>query len=285
MEPILQVKTTPGVGDYMYPLNKAFMLSRRLGHSFHVEFYWNHNEDYLHHFEDPETIVERFNYTLPFYRDSCSLSFSHHFNSPRKHPKLERKRFVPNDDLRRLGSNSLAKVENGTAQWAFNDNRLQEQEDKIVIWRPLFNAEIPRQWKRMVTNEMWDQAIDFLRSIGYNVVELSYRSPIREAHYHIATCKLVISYDGMWHYFAKNYYKPMIVASRSAITRLHTPHALTLHEIDSEKGKTAFRHFNKQIEKLHVRSKEYRDLTLLDFLIDKANRYKQQFEDFYHSYR
>ena len=137
----------------------------------------------------------------------------------------------------------------------------------------------------MVTNEMWDQAIDFLRSIGYNVVELSYRSPIREAHYHIATCKLVISYDGMWHYFAKNYYKPMIVASRSAITRLHTPHALTLHEIDSEKGKTAFRHFNKQIEKLHVRSKEYRDLTLLDFLIDKANRYKQQFEDFYHSYR
>lgn len=284
MNPTLQVKTTPGVGDYMYALNKSFMLSRALNISFHVEFYWDHDEQHLHHFEDPETIVERFNYTLPFYRDAHKLSFSHHFNSSKKHPELERKRLIPNSDLRSLGANSMSKVEHGTAQWAFNHCPLEQQENKIVIWRPLFNAEIPREWKRAVTNEMWDQAIDFLQSIGYNIVELTYRSPIREAHYHIATCKFVICYDGMWHYFAKNYYKPMIVASRSAITKLHTPHALSLHEIDTQHGRAAHRHFNKQLKKLHVPSKQYRNLTLLDFIIDKANRYKQIFEDFYYSH-
>ena len=45
--------------------------------------------------------------------------------------------------------------------------------------------------------------------------------------YHIATCKATVSYEGMWHYIAKNYHKPMIVMSADVITQLHTPNALS----------------------------------------------------------
>jgi hypothetical protein len=64
--------------------------------------------------------------------------------------------------------------------------------------------------------------------MGYDVVELCYRTPIREATYHINTCDFIICYDGMWHYIAKNFMKPMIVSSQDMITTYHTRHALRL---------------------------------------------------------
>ena len=284
-KPILQCKTTPGVGDYMYALNKAFMLSWRTGHIFDVEFHWNHGEDHLHHFEDPETIVERFDHTLPYYLHHDRLNVSHHFNSV-GHEKLDRKRFYPNQTLRDLpGVNSMAKVEPGINEWSFKPSHLEVDANKVVIWRPLFNAETARDWKRVVSNQMWEDVISILEAHGYQVVELTYRTPIREAHYHIATCDFVVCYDGMWHYFAKNYNKPTIVTSRSAITKMHTPHALMLHELDEVEGPAANKNIVKQMKKLHIPAPEYHGMSLHEFLHDKANRYKSQFENFYNAHR
>ena len=66
-----------------------------------------------------------------------------------------------------------------------------------------------------------------LRGQGFNVVELTYRTPVSEAFYEISTCRLVLCYDGMWHYIARNFSIPMIVISKDGVTKYHTPHAIT----------------------------------------------------------
>lgn len=282
--PTLQVKTTPGVGDFMYPLNRALMLSHYTGHRFHVEFNWKHKEDYLHHYEDPETIIERFEYTLPFYRDYQRLTYSHKFVD-KFSERLERKRLLPNLKLRHSENvDSMHKVVNNKAYWKFNNTPLKTEEGKVVIWRSLFNAEPARAWKQVVTHEMWEEVIYMLKAMDLDVVELTYRTPVREVHYHCATCDFVVCYDGMWHYFAKNYFKPMIVTSRSNITKLHTPQALMLHDAPEIKGKETGRYIIEQLPKMFTPADEYRGLSLYDFIHDKAKRYEMWFDGWYKEY-
>ena len=278
----LQCKTTAGVGDFMYALNKSYMASWRTGVKFNVEFHWKHSKDHLHHYEDPETIIERFEYIHPYYINNDRLNISHHFNSYGV-PSLETKRFKMTGELKQALNDNFKRVVNGSAEWMFRETHLPKDDKKVVIWRPLFNAEEARLWKRVVTNDMWENVIDILERHGYNVVELTYRTPIREAHYHIATCNFIVCYDGMWHYIAKNYYKPMIVASRSAITKLHTPHALMLHDQEVDKLGNDNKNIVKQLRKLHIPCPEYNDMTLYDFMVDKALRYQLKFELFYDS--
>lgn len=279
--PTLQVKTTPGVGDFMYPLNRALYTSHGSGQKFHVEFHWQHSENHLHHFEDPETIIERFNYVLPFYHDYERLTYGHVFDSQMSE-RLIRKRLVPNKAMRTLdGIDSMSKVVNDAAYWKFVPSPLQTIKEKVVIWRPLFNAEVPPAWKTVVDDDMWTKVIDILNYSGFDIVELSYRTPISEVHYHIATCDFIVCYDGMWHYFAKNYYKPMIVTSRSNITKLHTPQALMLHDGKIIKGKPTGRYILEQLPKMFTPSSEYGNTSLYEFIHKKARKYEKKFNHWY----
>ena len=109
----------------------------------------------------------------------------------------------------------------------FRESAFQDYNDRrITFWRSTFNAETPRTWKRLFTNEDWDELIDNLRQMGYTCHEITYRTPIREAMYLISTSRLCICYDGMWHYVAKNFARPTAVISSEGITKYHTPNAI-----------------------------------------------------------
>lgn len=223
----IKVWTTEGVGDFMFALNRLYTVSHRTKMKINAEFNWYHDKNMLWHFEDPETIYERFIHIHNLYANKNMIKIKHVFNSTDKDLIDEKFRV---DDVR---LNFFLKREFWDNEWHFKETiALPVQENKIVIWRATFNASEAREWKRVVTNEMWDEAIDVFKWMGYNVVELTYRSPVREAMYHINTCAFVVCYDGMWHYVAKNFWKPMIVASRSTITKYHTPHALRLSELE-----------------------------------------------------
>ena len=281
--PILQIKTTPGVGDFMYPLNKALMAHHRTKQDFHVEFVWTHSEDHYHHFEDPETIIERYNYILPFFHNYKTLTYSHVFNAEIL-PRLQRLRYVSNlamQSITELECYNIPKVINDAANWKFKPSNLVIDTNKVVIWRPLFNAEPAVKWKNVVSNNMWEDIISILKNFGFNVVELTYRTPIREAHYEIATCDFCVAYDGMWHYIAKNYWKPMIVASRSNITKLHSPQAIMLHEAAEIKGKVTGREIVSNMKNFLKPSEAYGGLTLYQFIHNKADRYNKSFEKWY----
>jgi len=242
---MIEVKswTTHGVGDFMLSLNRLHLIRHRSKMPMVVEMNWYHDKDFLYHYEEEETIVERFDYIHKFYRGYDKVHVNHVFNSTDTKLIDEKWRFSPQQA-------QLPRVLHDN-EWSFSSKFKHQfgliHTNKVVVWRPLFNAQMARDWKWVVSNDMWDEAIDHLKQMGYNVVELEYRTPIREVFYHIATCSFVISYDGMWHYIAKNCFKPMIIASRSAITKYHTPTALMLSELNRDPASN----FLNRIRNLH----------------------------------
>jgi len=236
---------TPGVGDFMWALNCAHNYCYHNNIKVNLEFHWEHDEKHLHHFEDPETIIERLEYLHNFYHRKDDVTVTHVFNSDGRYTDWSyNDDLVPEDDgsiriaaIRRpnksrfwFQSGAYSDKEGSGApdpNWIFREDAFREiDKNKIVIWRPTFNAEVPRTWKRQLTNDDWDDIISLLRQGGLYVVELTYRTPVSEALHHISTCRMILSYDGMWHYIARNLCRPMVVVSTEGITKYHTPNCV-----------------------------------------------------------
>ena len=236
---------TPGVGDFMWALNSVHNHCYNNNIKATLEFHWEHDEDYLHHFEDPETIIERLEYIHNFYHRKDDVTVKHVFGEKTRYSDWKfSDDFVKMDDGRtriaaiNRGEKNRFWFQSGTytdemggttprPNWIFRQDAFMETDQKkVVVWTPTFNAEVPRTWKRILTKEQWDDIIRSLVGAGLYVVELSYRTPVREAMYHIATCRQIVCYDGMWHYIARNFCKPMIVVSPEKITKYHTPNAV-----------------------------------------------------------
>lgn len=220
MSKLIEWKGTPGVGDFMMGLNIAHRVAYDNNTTVDLVIHWYHNQDHLHHFEDPETIIERCNIAHNFYLHQSRVNIHHKFNSADTELWVKRCRGV---DFKPTAANKINSWVHRPSSFLPINNR------KVVIWRPTFNAEIPRAWKTIVSDYSWEYIIKLLTTVyDYEIVELTYRSIIKEAYYHISTCDFVISYDGMWHYIARNFLKPMIVFSENEVTRFHTPNAVML---------------------------------------------------------
>lgn len=237
---------TPGVGDFMWALNSCHAHAHRQNIKVELEMHWEHGEDYYHHFEDPETIIERMEYIHNFYVDKDRVKVIHVFNSTGRYNdwKFEDDCVLEEDGTKRMAAKAGAKSKNrfwfesGTFtdeiggeipdnNFIFRESALQDTvQNRIIIWRSSFNSEKPRTWKRLFSHEDWDELIHEFKSKGFVVHELSYRTPIREAMYLISTSRLCICYDGMWHYVAKNFARPTAVISDEGITKYHTPNAV-----------------------------------------------------------
>ena len=230
---------TAGVGDFMWALNVCHLYAYQNNVEVNLEFHWPHEPDYLYHFEDPETILERLDYINKFYHRRGDVDISHRWNgeSDRYEPVTDKNRNV--EYKTRYWFESGKYLDSGPPppnEWLFRQDAFKTRnQKKVVIWRPLFNAETPRLWKRRLTNDHWEGIIKKLRREGMKVVELTYRTPVSEAFYHLSDARLVICYDGMWHYIAKNFATPMIVISRGGITKYHTPNAIRASDNPEEK--------------------------------------------------
>jgi len=214
-------RMTPGIGDVMTCLNSAHRTAHSLDKVVNLTLHWYFDPEIPHTPEDPENILERLYYVHDFYHDQDRIIIKHQY---------------PGDEsLRSIRVRGTFKgVGNGMSNsWWFREScYLPTDKNKIVVWRPTFNAETARDWKLIINHYEWDKVLDNFRALGYNIVELCYRTPIREAMYHINTCRFTVSYDGMWHFMARNFWKPMIVVSRSRITQFVTPWALMMNEKD-----------------------------------------------------
>lgn len=215
-------KGTFGVGDILFGLNAVHMMTHLMRKRREVPFvtmnvHWTHGEDYLHHFEDPETIIERAEYLHNFYYDKDAVRMNHIFYS--KDEELQR---IRHRGFRR--KKSPVAVLDALPSWVFRNDILKSSlpvENKVVFWRPLFNKDEPQGWKKVFTDDHWLEIIHLLEMKGYDLVELTYRTPVREAFYHIRTCRFCIFYDGMWQYIAKNLCKPVIALGDNSVIETH----------------------------------------------------------------
>ena len=237
---------TPGVGDFMWALNSAHRYAADQNiRKINLEFHWEHGPEYLHHFEDPETIIERCNYIHNFYHQQDRVEIHHCFNANGRYRDWKYADDVVNENgINRVAAKHINKnrfwFESGVYNdgpgakapnndWIFRKDAFQDYDNKrIVFWRPTWNAEKPRTWKRLFENDDWDRLIAQFKSMGFEMHELSYRTPASEAMYLISTARMVICYDGIWHYVAKNFARPMVVISGEGVTKYHTPNAVRI---------------------------------------------------------
>ncbi|MBT5286150.1 MAG: hypothetical protein HOL29_09310 [Euryarchaeota archaeon] len=209
---------TIGVGDILYGLNAAHALSKMYDHPIKMNVFWEHDEDYVYHYEDPETIIERTHILEGMYHNAHNVTVNHIFNSTDEEIKKLR--------WRGFGHQRHQQKVLTFHHWLFRKELFQRSRNKVVFWRPTFNREIPsggKKWKMTFSVKEWERIIMFLELKGYELVELSYRTPVREAIYHISTSKFCIFYDGMWQYIARNFCKPVITLGGSSIAKVHSP--------------------------------------------------------------
>ena len=241
-------KGTPGMGDAMFGLNTAHNTARRLKKPVQLTYHWYYDSKNKYHCEDPESLIERIHYIHNFYHSSENVRIAHKFDS--KDGYIYNERYIGTDEPRK---NAAAN------SWIFREDcKLPVVKNKFVFWRPTYNAEVPRNWKLLLDHNGWDKVVNNLVINGYDPVEICYRTPICEAMYHINTAEFVVCYDGMWHYIAKNFWKPMLVLSNHSVTKIHTPHCLSFD------GRSLL-HYSQ-----HINAIKRRQILFSDMWVDKC---------------
>ena len=220
---------THGVGDFMQALNCCYRYSYDTDKVINLEMHWEHDEDFLYHPDDPETIIDRMNFIHPKYFESERVEVTHAFNSdkyyyPPEQSELKRKKRFEWESGR---YDPYGAPPN---DWLFSEEEFVVPERKIVMWTPHYNREPPRPWKRQLTEDDWYDILQLLRWEGWILEELTYRTPIEKAYNEIKTARYVVSYDGMWHYISKNFGKPHIIPSKEGVTTYNTPNAVKIHQ-------------------------------------------------------
>lgn len=252
MEQIIQWRGTIGVGDSMQALNVCHYWSRKNKSRVRLQMNWNHGKDFIYHPDDPETIIHRTNFIHKKYFQSDRVILEHVYNSPNfkfrfwDYGKV-RVNFV-GLNIHDQGSRNGQAGAWYAADWLFDHKEFVKPKKKIVVFHHGNNAEPPRRWKRILEYKDWVRAIDIMKSWGeYDVVELNYRTPISVAYKQIQECEFVVCYDGMWHWIARNFLKPMLIPSYEGITSYNTPNA-----IKAKDKKTFFEMLDPDLNKFRL---------------------------------
>ena len=146
------------VGDFMHALNVChrYCYDYNLG-QVNLEMHWEHDEDYIYHPKDPETIVERMTWIHEKYKEPERVLVTHVFNSMEFHyddvdQKVKRRFEFDNDRYDPTGA--------PPNDWVFAEREWIKPEKRIVIWTPSYNKEQPRRWKRWLTEDDWSDIIE-----------------------------------------------------------------------------------------------------------------------------
>ena len=253
---------TWGVGDFMLALQVCHNYCYKNNTKVNLEMHWATPEGHLETPEDPETIVERMEWIHTKFHRQEDVTITHVYNSdlfPSSNTdgNKKKKRFY-------FDSGAFSDSDYGIKKdWVFKKEEYKPRKDSsknIVIWTPTYNSEPPRKWKRFLTNDDWWCIIKLLRREGWIVQELTYRTPIKEAYETIQNADYVLCYDGMWHYIAGMFAKPIFIPSWEGISGFACPQVVCRPDKDSvmefintftEKGrKHMINKANKYIRKL-----------------------------------
>ena len=250
---------TWGFGDAMMALNTAHNYSYTHDTPVELEMHWSHDEDYKLDARDTQTIVQQMKFIHAQYYQNDRVNLTHVFKTtlfdysiPYTQDYTEKDRWFLND-----------KDINITPylDWPFKDipepkNSFMIQDDlKGVCWTPKYNSEPPKPWKRQLTDEDWTLSKERFESVA-NIIELSYRTPVQNAFQIIKECDFIFCYEGMWHFIARNFAKPIVIQSGENVTEQNTPQVKRLSTRE-EYIKWLNRHMRTNITGLQNRARVY----------------------------
>lgn len=219
----VRFRGTWGVGDFLWALDVCHNYCYENNTKINLEMHWETEEGHLETPDDPETIVERMTWIHTKFHRQEDVTVTHVYNSTlfvggNTNPEKEKERFL-------FDSGAFKGKQCPPSNWVFKKDEYKHhiKTNKIVIWTPTYNSEPPRKWKRFLTKDDWDAILSSLSAEGWITVELTYRTPIRDAYKQIQDADYVFCYDGMWHYIAKMFATPIFIPSWEGITGYHCP--------------------------------------------------------------
>ena len=213
-----------GYGDCIRSMGYANTFARKTDTPIELNIHWSGNDTEKFHSTDPESKYQRY-ITL---QDEISIDYNmvdirHHFNSRdtvyqgiawKEWDKgLHLPRFFPVFD-QGLSLHALVKPKKPRL---INKNQ-------ICIWTPTSNIHSLYQWKNPLKE--WNTFRGIVKAHGYDIVEMSYREPIKDAIEKVATSEFCCGYGGMGKGLAGLFWKPLVsITERPNNTYRETPWA------------------------------------------------------------
>lgn len=196
-------RSKEGYGDFITGLGYSHSSVLKYQRPVHINFHWPNPKNYLLSDKDKEPIFFRFEHVFSWFKPVKNLTITHQFNS------IPDYRFI----------NELEEFNPLHGLW-YSNKQLSVQSGLVVLWTSRYNLSFPGYHKDPLYDH-WDKIVDQLKLLGYTVVEVTYRTPIKEVMNLIAKCEFGIGYEGMIHQLFKFMWKPLIVcSSRVDLTKL-----------------------------------------------------------------
>jgi hypothetical protein len=203
----IQWRSGFGYGDFVTGLGYAHNASVKYQTKVNLVLHWDHELDFKETAEDPETIIERMWYIYDTMVQSPNVNIDVRVNSKPSY------RFINNLD------------EFNPVHGLWNTSLPLSYTNAVVLWRSKYNTYFPGIQKDPA-HDKWDDVIDWLISLGYDVHEVTYRTPVSEVIDKISKCAFGLGYDGMVHQLFKYMWKPLIViCERHKLNNLLIPQA------------------------------------------------------------
>lgn len=201
--------TGAGYGDFVSGLGYAHSCRIKYDRPINIKFHWNHDEDYLFSPNDPETIYQRCQYINSIMKPVKDLTVEHQFNS---NPPF---RFY----------NQLEEWNPLHGLW-YSTLPPEHKPKLVVMWTTEHNLTFPGRFKDPA-HKHWEPIRIKLENEGYKIVEVTYRTPVREVIDLINRCEFGIGYDGLAHQLFKFMWKPLIVfCERYSLNNVLIPQAV-----------------------------------------------------------
>ena len=199
-----------GYGDIVSPICYAHNVANKLDTHVKLVFHWNHSSSHKICVDDPETLMERASFIFDHcIKSNVSLEHRYHSALPIHHDNYD---FT--DDLHNF--------------W-YSDQRHIGHSDIIVVNGTHHNmvtmAEYGKTWKDPIGEQGWAEFVSTL-SKTHHVVDVSYRTPIKELVAVLQRAKVFVGYHGTAAWVAKFVQTPMVVFSNKVgLTQMSFSHA------------------------------------------------------------
>lgn len=239
----IEWRSQEGYGDFITGMCYAHSSVIKYQRPVKINFHWPNPKDFLLSDEDKESINYRFNVILDYLRPVDGLTITHTYSS------IPEYRFI----------NELEEFNPIHGLW-YPKHELITEPGLIVHWSSRHNLTFPGYHKDPLY-DYWEEIVDDLRKIGYNVVEVTYRTPIKEVMDLMCRCEFGLGYEGMIHQLFKFLWKPTVIASkRVSLTRLLQAQGCIISHPSQLLGQDIMPYVNEskqRIKRLLVRHEQY----------------------------
>lgn len=207
----IEWRSKEGYGDFITGMCYAHSSVLKYQRPVRIRFHWPNPYRFLLSEKDKEPIIDRFNHILSYMRPVEGLTIEHEYSSS---PPW---RFI----------NELEEFNPLHGLWYPKETPPVENK-LVVFWSSRHNLVFPGYHKDPLYDH-WDTVVGNLKNDGYNVVEVTYRTPIAEVMKLITTCEFGVGYEGMIHQLFKFTWRPIVIASqRVKLSRLLAPQGVII---------------------------------------------------------